>query len=100
MSDTSSEETALRAALRSQLGSARRKASGTAKGRAALEKRAMHPSDGRLKRVRDRTQFNVEIDRELKEWLSRAKRDHRMTFTEIVERGLELVRAELEGKHA
>jgi hypothetical protein len=60
----------------------------------------MHPSDGRLKRVRDRTQFNVEIDRELKEWLSRAKRDHRMTFTEIVERGLELVRAELEGKHA
>lgn len=99
MTDTTDEETGMKAALRGQLGSARRKSSGSVKGRKALEKRAMAPDDGRLKRMRtDTTQLNVEISRAIKEMLVRAKRDHRWDFTEIVERGIELVCAELDSK--
>jgi hypothetical protein len=96
-----SDEMEVRAQLRAQLGSVTRKISGTAKGRKALEKRAMAPDDGRLKRVRGETkQLNVEIDADLKTWLARASRDHRLTYVELVERGLELVKADLERSNA
>jgi hypothetical protein len=55
------------------------------------EKRAMTPDDGRLKRIRGETkQLNVEVEAELKTWLACASRDHRMTYVELVERGLAL----------
>jgi hypothetical protein len=86
-----SDEMAGRVQLKAQLGSATRKISGSAKGRKALEKRAMAPDDGRLKRIRGETeQLNVEIEAELKTRLARASRDHRMTYVELVERGLAL----------
>ena len=101
MDDFPSDVLAMKAALRAQLGSKRRKQSGSFAGRRALEKRAMAPHDGRLKTIAEcRVQLNVEIREELKERLDEARRDHRRTSIEIVERGIELAIAELEAKGA
>lgn len=98
MSDTESVD--LRAQLRAQLGSQRRKGSGTVKGRKRAEKSAMlSPDDGRRTNRGDTIQLNVAVEKEWKVWIARAKRDHDMAIFEIIERGLELVRAELEKKH-
>jgi hypothetical protein len=98
MSDT--ETVDLRAQLRAQLGSQRRKESGTVKGRKRAEKSAMlSPEDGRRSNRGDTAQLNVAVKKEWKTWIARAKHDYDMAIFEIIERGLELVRAELEAKH-
>lgn len=95
MSETA--ELDMRARLRAQLTSPARKKSGTVKGRKALEKRAMSPADGRLKRIRGETkQLNVEIDADLKERIVALVREHRHSIVELTERGLELALLELE----
>ena len=92
----------MRAALRKQLGSAKSKQVNSVSGRRAMERRAMErramaPNDGRLGRMVGPTvQLNVEIQEHFKEWLRTAKSEHGMTFTEIVEMGLELAREKLE----
>ena len=99
MSDYAADDIDIKAALRREFASPRRKSSGSVKGRKDAEKRAMlSPTDGRLSHRGDTEQLNVSIDRELKVWLARARVDHDMRIFEIVERGLALVRAELEGK--
>jgi hypothetical protein len=89
--DMAEDYNAMADALRASHKSRRRQQSGSAKGRSALER-------GRLgsRTLLDKVQLNVEISEELKRWLTAAKRDYRMTQIEIVERGLELVREELE----
>jgi hypothetical protein len=97
--DYSADDTAIKAQLKAQLGSDRRKASGTVKGRKQAERSAMRrPDDGRLSHRGETAQLNVGVEREWKAWLAKAKQDHGMDLYEIVERGLALVRAELEGK--
>lgn len=97
--DYSTDDMAIKAQLKAQLGSGRRKASGTVKGRKQAERSAMlRPDDGRLSHRGETAQLNVAVEREWKAWLARAKHDHGMALFEIVERGLALVRTELEGK--
>jgi hypothetical protein len=89
----------VKAALRAQLSSVRRKESGSVKGRKRSEKSAMlSADDGRLTHRGETAQLNVNVQKEWKIWISRAKRDYDLAIFEIIERGLELVRAELEQK--
>ena len=89
----------MKAALRAQLSSPRRKESGTVKGRKRSERSAMlSADDGRLTHRGETTQLNVNVQKEWKAWIARTKHDHNMAIFEIIERGLELVRAELEQK--
>ena len=98
-SDYLADDFEVKSALRAQLGSGRRKESGTIKGRKKAEHAAMvKPGDGRLSHRGDTAQLNVTVETEWKRWLAHAKHDHGMAIFEIVERGLALVRAELEGK--
>lgn len=71
----------------------------TVAGRKALERRALMPGDGRLRRVTGRTaQLNVTIYPELKEWITEASHLHRMTIVEIVELAMGLAKVELAKK--
>lgn len=89
----------VKAALRAQLSSARRKESGSVKGRKRSERSAMlSADDGRLTHRGETAQLNVNVQNEWKVWIARAKRDYDMAIFEIIERALELVRAELEQK--
>jgi len=98
MTETS-DDLDVKAALRAQLSSARRKESGSVKGRKRSERSAMlNADDGRLTHRGETAQLNVNVQKDWKTWISRAKRDHDMAIFEIIERGLELVRAELEQK--
>jgi len=94
---------AVKAALRAQLGGERRKATG-ANGRKKSERASLvRPDDGRLSHRGPTAQLNVGVEEHWKTWLARAKHDHNMAIFEIVERGLTLVKAELErkgGRHA
>ena len=67
----------LKAALRAQLGSQRRKVSGSAAGRRALEREANNPHDARLSKASrgGMVQLNVEIPEDDKLWLSRKSRE-------------------------
>ena len=88
----------LRAALRAQLGGERRKQTGV-KGRKKSERASLlRPDDGRLSHRGNVVQLNAGIELHWKQWLARAKHDYDMQIFEIVERGLELVKAELERK--
>lgn len=89
----------VRDALRRQMGSERRKQSGAVKGRKKSERAALVRSDdGRLSHRGPVAQLNVNVEEHWKTWLARAKHDYDKAIFEIVERGLELVKAELEGK--
>jgi hypothetical protein len=98
--DPTEDVAAVRAALRAQLGGERRKQT-TAKGRKKSERASLvRPDDGRLSHRGSVAQLNVNVEEHWKAWLARAKHDHNMAIFEIVERGLELVKAELERSHA
>ena len=87
----------VRAQLRAQLSSPRRKESGSVKGRKRSERSAMlNADDGRLTHRGETAQLNVNVQKQWKAWIARAKHDYDMAIFEIIERGLELVRAELE----
>jgi hypothetical protein len=97
MNDFAADDTAIKSALRAQLGSNRRTRSASVKGRSKSERGAMaKPGDGRLSHRGETVQLNVNVEPQWKDWLARAKHDHNMAIFEIVERGLALVRAELE----
>jgi len=90
----------LKAALRAQLGSQRRKVSGSASGRRALEREANNPHDARLTRGTPRSttvQLNVEIPEDLKQRLVNEVRASGDRMVLIVSRALI---AELEKREA
>lgn len=90
------DDHSIRAALRVQLGGERRKQTGV-KGRKKSERASLlRPDDGRLTHREAVVQLNVGIEQHWKQWLARAKVDHKMDIFEIVERGLAMVKAELE----
>lgn len=98
MSPDEADEHSIRAALRAQLGGERRKQTGV-KGRKKSERAALlRPDDGRLSHRGSVVQLNVGVEDHWKQWLARAKHDYGMQIFEIVERGLELAKAELERK--
>jgi hypothetical protein len=89
----------LKALLAKQLGTERRQQSGTVAGRKKSERAAMRPKDDlRFSHRGETVQLNVNVEEHWKVWLKKAKSDYRLDIFEIVERGLELVKAELEGK--
>lgn len=96
----------LKAALRAQLGSQRRKVSASAEGRRALEREANNPHDGRMSRIAvaptqsNTAQVNVEVPEELKQRLVNAKRSSGEDLKEIVARALEVELAKMERQYA
>jgi hypothetical protein len=99
MTDYSNTDLSIKDQMRVQFGSTRRKKSGSVKGRKEAEKAAMRsPTDGRLTHRGPTAQINVEVQEHWKAWLAEAKQIHTMKIVEIIERGLELVRAELESQ--
>lgn len=98
MNPDNADDQSIRAALRAQLGGERRKQTGV-KGRKKSERASLlRADDGRLSHRGPVVQLNVNIEQHWKQWLARAKLDHEMDIFEIVERGLELAKAELERK--
>jgi hypothetical protein len=85
--------------LKAQLSGAGHKRRNTVAGRKAGERNIRAQHDGRVRRVPldQAVQVNVLLRTEWKQWLVGAKHDHGLSFAEAVERGLELLRAELEG---
>lgn len=95
----SDDELDVRAALASRYSGGRKPDKSIVASRRALEKRALSPNDGRVKRATGRSvQLNTTIRPELKEKLVEAARDHRRTIVEIIERGIALAIEELERK--
>ena len=93
----------LKAALRAQLGSQRRKVSGSAAGRRALEREANNPHDARLSRHASRgkmVQLNVEIPEDDKLWLARMARDSGERINALILRLIREERAKMEKAHA
>src|SRR5262245_14240030 len=88
------------ARLRATLGSARHKRRNSVAGRKAGERSVRAQHDGRVRRVPldQAVQVNVLLRSTWKEWLVAAKHDHGLSFAEAVERGLELLRDELDRK--
>ena len=66
--------------------------------RLAAEKRAMRPNDARRLRTSGRTeQLNLRVTRSFKDDLYLLSRKTGLTFGALVERGVERLKAELEG---
>jgi preprotein translocase subunit SecD len=87
------------AKLKAQLSSAAHKRRNSVAGRKAGERNVRAQHDGRVRRVPldQAVQVNVLLRTSQKEWLVGVKHDHGLSFAEAVERGLELLRLELEG---
>jgi hypothetical protein len=93
----------LKAALRAQLGSQRRKVSGSAAGRRALEREANNPHDARLSRRASRgntVQLNVEIPEDDKMWLARVSRESGEKINALILRLIREERARMEKTNA
>jgi hypothetical protein len=88
------------AKLMAQLSTAGQKRRNSVAGRKARERNVRTQHDGRVRRVPldQAVQVNVLLHSDWKQWLVSAKHDHGLSFAEAVERGLELLRNELEGK--
>ena len=96
---TKETPSAMRAALKVQLNSSRRKASGTAKGRHQAEQDAQQSkTDSRFTNRGETKLLIVAVKVEWRTWITDAAAVHDMHIFEIAERGLELVGAELEAK--
>jgi hypothetical protein len=92
----------LKAALRAQLGSTRRKVSGSAAGRRALEREANNPHDARLSKASrgDTVQLNVEIPEDDKLWLARTSRETGERINALILRLIREERVKTEKAHA
>jgi hypothetical protein len=90
----------LAARLKAQLSGSGHKRRNSVAGRKAGERNVRAQHDGRVRRVPldQAVQVNVLLRTEWKQWLVTVKHDHGLSFAEAVERGLELLRDELEGK--
>jgi hypothetical protein len=90
----------LAARLKAQLSGSGQKRRNSVAGRKAREHNVRAQHDGRVRRVPldQAVQVNVLLRTEWKQWLVGAKHDRGLSFAEAVEQGLELLRAQLEGK--
>lgn len=99
MSEEIAEDGNMRALLRQSLGSERRKKSGSVNGRKKSERAALvKKSDLRLSHRGKTVQLNVNVEEHWKDWLAKMKRERNLALFEIVEMGLQMARATLEGK--
>ncbi len=94
------ERANMAARLKEQLSTQSHKRRNSVAGRKAGERNIRAQHDGRVRRVPldQAVQVNVLLRTEWKEWLVGVKHDHGLSFAEAVERGLGLLREQLEGR--